>query len=216
MATARFCLRSVSFQRVAHTRQGARVRFARASPGPFASLRAAASRPAHAPSRLRAPLRRDGSEKQNPTPQGKAMSNAKNQPSSPTHTAAFLRTSETHQEAKELGAELKKRGPHRHRKHPAPIPGHRAAGRGQRATAGLRPDPWGRPSMAFLTKEAVGTVRRTVDQVYKIQTPLTAYRKRLTDSFKMLTVNVYKGKINSVATKERAIHELEITVISRR
>jgi hypothetical protein len=46
------------------------------------------------------------------------MSNAKNQPSSPTHTAAFLRTSETHQEAKDLGDELKKRGPHRPRKPP--------------------------------------------------------------------------------------------------
>ncbi len=35
------------------------------------------------------------------------MSNAKNQPSSPTHTAAFPRTPATHQEAKDVGTELR-------------------------------------------------------------------------------------------------------------
>lgn len=35
------------------------------------------------------------------------MSNAKNPPSSPTNNAAFPRTPETHQEAKDVGAELK-------------------------------------------------------------------------------------------------------------
>lgn len=35
------------------------------------------------------------------------MSNAKNQPSSPTHTAAFPRAPETHQKANDVGAELK-------------------------------------------------------------------------------------------------------------
>lgn len=35
------------------------------------------------------------------------MSNAKNQPSSPTHTAAFPRTPTTHQTADDVGTELK-------------------------------------------------------------------------------------------------------------